>query len=45
MGAEVIKAVLSFFSYGKLLQQLNQTFITLVPKSPKASYLSDYRPS
>ena len=44
VGDEVTKAILSFFSSGKLLQQIKHTFITLVPKSPKASSLSDYRP-
>ncbi|KAK1314810.1 hypothetical protein QJS10_CPA01g01582 [Acorus calamus] len=41
---EVILAVQSFFRDGKLLKQLNTTFISLIPKSQNADSLEQYRP-
>lgn len=40
----VIDAVTSFFRDGKLLKQVNHTFLTLIPKKHDAGSLSDYRP-
>ncbi|PKI42454.1 hypothetical protein CRG98_037127, partial [Punica granatum] len=37
-------AVQSFFFSGKILKEWNNTFITLVPKSKKASTFKDFRP-
>ncbi|XP_020250145.1 uncharacterized protein LOC109827551 [Asparagus officinalis] len=41
---DVIVAVKSFFSSGKILKQINHTFLTLVPKSKEATSIQDYRP-
>jgi len=40
----VIQAVLHFFRTGRILKQLNHTFLTLIPKTNEASSLTDYRP-
>ncbi|XP_077214052.1 uncharacterized protein LOC143848883 [Tasmannia lanceolata] len=40
----ITEAILSFFIKGKMLPELNCTFITLVPKSPDASSPENYRP-
>ena len=44
VGEEVTQAVQSFFETGKLLKAINHTFVTLMPKIPSASSLTDYRP-
>jgi len=44
VSSDVCAAVTNFFSQGKLLRQLNHTFLTLIPKTSNASNLSDYRP-
>lgn len=44
VGRDVINAVMSFFQSGKLLQELNSTIITLVPKVPNPEKTSEYRP-
>ena len=44
VGNEVTDAVLSFFSSGTLLKEMNSTIIALVPKVPNPINLSDYRP-
>jgi len=44
IGDEVTKAIESFFYSGKLIKELNHTFITLVSKTTNASQLTDYRP-
>lgn len=41
---DVVQAVLSFFRSGRLLKQINHTFLTLIPKTHEATSLSDYRP-
>lgn len=41
---DVWAAVHNFFDQGKLLKSLNNSFVTLVPKTPTANSLSDYRP-
>ena len=41
---DVMEAVKYFFRRGKLLREINHTFLTLVPKSTNASSLSDFRP-
>lgn len=37
-------AITEFFESGKLLSEVNSTFITLIPKSTGASHVGDYRP-
>ena len=44
MGQTVIQATLSFLSTGYILKELNNTFITLVPKSLNSEKISEYRP-
>lgn len=41
--ADITNAVKSFFPSGKLLKQVNRTFVTLIPKSTTASSLTDFR--
>ena len=41
---DVTSPILCFCDSGKLLKQINHTFIALVPKSDNASSLSDFRP-
>ncbi|KAJ6795099.1 Uncharacterized protein M6B38_227070 [Iris pallida] len=40
----VLAAVQEFFDTGKLLKELNHTFLTLVPKKEGATSLADFRP-
>ncbi|KAJ6817592.1 uncharacterized protein M6B38_410995 [Iris pallida] len=40
----VLEAVQEFFLSGKLLKELNHTFLTLVPKKEGATSLADFRP-
>jgi hypothetical protein len=40
----VCKAVQSFFQSGALLKEVNSTIITLVPKVPNPSSITEYRP-
>jgi len=44
VGEDVCRAVLYFFTSGKLLHKVNHTFVTLVPKSTNAAHLNDFRP-
>jgi len=44
VGEDVIEAILDFFSYGKLLREVNATIITLVPKRSNPSVMGDFRP-
>ena len=44
MGKETTEAIISFFSSGRLIQELNHTFIALVLKSSDAIHLNDFRP-
>lgn len=44
MGTDVVAAVCEFFRNGRLLKDLNNTAIALIPKDPQACKLSDYRP-
>ena len=44
MGQTVIQATLSFLKIGNILKELNNTFITLVPKSLNPKEVSEYRP-
>ena len=44
MGKDTTEAIISFFTSGKLIKELNHTFITLVSKRTNASQSSDYRP-
>jgi len=44
VGEETTEAVISFFKSGRLIYELNHTFIALVPKSSEAIHLNDFRP-
>ena len=44
MGKETTEPIISFFSSGRLIQELNHTFIALVSKSPDAIHLNDFIP-
>jgi hypothetical protein len=44
VGANVIKAVQSFFTNGKMLPETNRNFIVLIPKIPNPSTVNHYRP-
>ena len=44
MGQEVTKAILEFFSSGKLLKQVNATLLTLIPKVHTPMTVGDFRP-
>ena len=44
VGGDVVAAVVEFFRNGRLLKDLNTTAISLIPKSPAACKLRDYRP-
>ncbi|XP_074293216.1 uncharacterized protein LOC141620178 [Silene latifolia] len=44
IGDEVCFVVLDFFANGKLLQQVNHTFITLLPKVDLSQNVTQYRP-
>lgn len=41
---EVNAAILEFFRTGRILKQVNNTLITLIPKTPCANSVEDYRP-
>ncbi|XP_074301501.1 uncharacterized protein LOC141632895 [Silene latifolia] len=41
---EFIKAVLSILNSGRVLREVNRTFITLIPKTENPKEVSDYRP-
>ena len=41
---DVCKAVLYFFTTGRLLTEVYRTFLTSVPKSSNASHLNNFRP-
>ncbi|XP_059663757.1 uncharacterized protein LOC132309469 [Cornus florida] len=44
VGNSIIKAISKFFRNGKLLSEINCTYISLVPKCSNPSFLNDYRP-
>lgn len=44
IGPEVTEAVMSFFHTGKLLKEVNNTVITLVPKGKCPDILTNFRP-
>ena len=44
MGQTVIEATLSFLRIGYILKELNNTFITLVPKNLNSEEVCEYRP-
>ena len=41
---DVCWAIHSFFNSGRVLSEVNHTFVILVPKSSNASHLNDFRP-
>lgn len=45
VGNDVCVAVRDFFRNGKLLQQVNHTIISFVPKVTTPSGINDYRPT
>uniref|UniRef100_A0A803N4X8 Reverse transcriptase domain-containing protein n=1 Tax=Chenopodium quinoa TaxID=63459 RepID=A0A803N4X8_CHEQI len=42
--SDICEAVLSFFDHGCLLKQVNNTFLTMVPKTEDAVYVSQFSP-
>ncbi|KAM1702451.1 hypothetical protein ACFXTN_025590 [Malus domestica] len=44
VGVDVVSAVRSFFLSGYILPNLNSNFVALIPKSPKANTISQFRP-
>ncbi|XP_074299186.1 uncharacterized protein LOC141630235 [Silene latifolia] len=44
VGDEVCDAILDFFQSGKMLQQINHTFITLIPKIDNPQNVTQFRP-
>ncbi|XP_052181660.1 uncharacterized protein LOC127794528 [Diospyros lotus] len=44
VGANVVKAIQSFFASGRLLSQVNATIISLIPKVPHPETPSQFRP-
>ncbi|KAL0292672.1 UNVERIFIED_CONTAM: putative ribonuclease H protein [Sesamum angustifolium] len=44
IGEEVVKAILEFFTTGRLLKQVNTTILALIPKVRLPSLVSDFRP-
>ena len=43
VGNDTRSAVKNFFQYGKLLKDVNHTFVSLIPKITNASNFSDFR--
>ena len=44
VGSDVCKAIQSFFQSRALLKEVNSTIITLVPKVPNSSSITEFRP-
>ncbi|KAM0043987.1 putative RNA-directed DNA polymerase [Helianthus debilis subsp. tardiflorus] len=44
VGEDVCTAIKDFFTSNRLLQEVNHTFIALIPKIPTPSMVTDYRP-
>ncbi|KAJ9536435.1 hypothetical protein OSB04_un000393 [Centaurea solstitialis] len=44
IGSDILLAIHNFFYRGRLAKELNHTLLCLLPKSPNASLVSDYRP-
>ncbi|KAL2237611.1 UNVERIFIED_CONTAM: hypothetical protein Sindi_0952800, partial [Sesamum indicum] len=44
VGTEVTRAVLNFFTTGKLLKQVNSTLLALIPKVHNPMTVGDFRP-
>lgn len=44
VGKEVIIAIQHFFQIGRMLREINATFITIIPKVLEADSFKDYRP-
>ena len=44
VGADVLRAVTSFFQSGKLLIEINNTLTVLIPKVPNPSTFNHFRP-
>ncbi|KAL0378405.1 UNVERIFIED_CONTAM: LINE-1 retrotransposable element O protein [Sesamum radiatum] len=44
VGKQVTEAILHFFPSGNIVQALNHTYISLIPKSPKADSVDQFRP-
>jgi len=44
VGHDLVLAIQEFFRNGRLLKDLNTTIIALIPKTPAASALADFRP-
>ncbi|KAJ9538957.1 hypothetical protein OSB04_031690 [Centaurea solstitialis] len=44
VGPDILLAIHNFFYRGHLAKELNHTLLCLLPKSPNATYVSDFRP-
>lgn len=44
VGDDVITTILQFFETGKILKEINNTTITLVPKVPNPTHVKEFRP-
>ena len=44
IGHDVVKAILSFFQFGRILRELNHTSVSLIPKVQNPASLNEYRP-
>lgn len=44
VGKDVVEAVTEFFMSGRLLRQLNCTFVTVIPKVSRPEFVRDLRP-
>ncbi|XP_010481131.1 PREDICTED: uncharacterized protein LOC104759967 [Camelina sativa] len=44
VGADMIAAVMEFYHSGQILKKWNATLLTLIPKSPSASKMTEFRP-
>ena len=44
LGSELTNVILGFLNGGKILKEINNTFITLIPKIDNPLHVSDFRP-
>lgn len=44
VGEDIVAGITYFLKHGRLLKQIKNTFIALVPKKENSTYASDYRP-
>ncbi|KAL0301519.1 UNVERIFIED_CONTAM: hypothetical protein Sradi_6428700 [Sesamum radiatum] len=44
VGGEITRAIIDFFTNGRLLKQVNATLLVLIPKVQSPSFVLDFRP-